>query len=423
MRGSAILTLAWQSLWARKMTAILTIISIAAAVLLFVAVENIRQGARTSFERTISDTDVIVGARSSSVNLVLYSVFQIGNPTNNVTWETYEEVAARPDVKWAVPISLGDSHKGFRVVGTTPDYFKRYKYADSQSLAFAGGDKFSDLFDVVLGAQVARDLNYQLGEKITLSHGLGATSFVHHEDKPFTVAGILKPTGTPIDRSVLVSLGAIEAIHIGWQNGTPTPASRLATPQRLRQMDLRPESITAIFVGATSRVQTLSLQRDLNIYKAEPLQAVIPGVALSQLWNVVSVVERALAIVSAFVIAVGLIGILTSILTSLNERRREMAILRAMGARGHHVFTLLVSEAALLAFMGAMLGLTLLYGFLWLARPFLEARFNISALRMWPSLFDFGVVGGVTLIAALLGAIPAFVALKRSLADGLTIRI
>jgi len=423
MKGSAIITLAMRSIWARKMTAILTIISIAAAVLLFVSVENLRQGARTSFERTISDTDVIVGARSSSVNLVLYSVFQIGDPTNNVTWKTYEEVRKRSDVAWAVPISLGDSHRGFRVVGTTPQYLEHYKYADSQSLAFSDGRVFDDLFDVVLGAQVARELNYNLGANITLSHGLGSTSFVNHEDKPFKVVGILAPTGTPVDRSVMVSLGAIEAIHMGWQNGTPTPMSRLATPERLRQMELTPESITAIFVGATSRVRTLSLQRDLNTYEAEPLQAVIPGVALSQLWDVVSVVERALAIVSAFVIIVGLIGILTSILTTLNERRREMAILRAMGARGQHIFTLLVSEAALLAFMGSGLGLTLLYGFLWVLRPVLEARFNMSTLRMWPGLFDLGVVVAVTVIAALLGAIPAFIALKRSLADGLTVRI
>jgi len=111
----------------------------------------------------------------------------------------------------------------------------------------------NNFFDVVIGAQVARELNYKRGDKITLSHGLGATSFVNHTDKPFEVVGILKPTGTPVDRSVLVSLGAIEAIHLGWQNGTPTAASRLATPERLRQMELIPESVTAIFVGATSR--------------------------------------------------------------------------------------------------------------------------------------------------------------------------
>ena len=421
--NNAVFSLAFRSLWARKITALLTIISIAAAVLLFVAVENLRQGARTSFERTISDTDVIVGARSSPINLILYSVFQIGDPTNNVTWETYQEIKTRSDVAWAVPISLGDSHKGFRVVGTTPDYFNYYQYADSKSLDFAEGKVFDNLFDVVLGAQVARELGYDLEEKITLSHGLGGTSFVNHDDQPFSITGILKPTGTPVDRSVYVSLGAIEAIHMGWQNGMPTPMSRLRTPDQLRQQDLTPESITAVFVGATSRVRSLGLQRDLNTYKPEPLQAVIPGVALSQLWNVVSVVERALALVSAFVIAVGLIGILTSILTSLNERRREMAILRAMGARGRHIIGLLVSEAALLAFIGSALGLTLLYGLLWIFRPFLESRYNIGALRLWPGQFDIGVVLFVTLSATVLGLIPAFIALKRSLSDGLTIRV
>jgi putative ABC transport system permease protein len=423
MNNAAIIPLAFRSLWARKVTAFLTIISIAAAVLLFVAVENLRQGARTSFERTISDTDVIVGARSSPINLVLYSVFQIGDPTNNVTWETYEDVKSRRDVAWAVPISLGDSHRGFRVVGTTPDYFEYYKYADSQSLSFREGGVFNDLFDVVIGAQVARELDYKVGSKITLSHGLGGTSFVNHDNLPFTVTGIMSPTGTPVDRSVIVSLGAIEAIHLGWIEGTPTPQSKLLTPDQLRQKTLNPESITAMLVGATSRVRSLGLQRDLNTYKAEPLQAVIPGVALSQLWNVVSVVERALALVSAFVIAVGLIGILTSILTSLNERRREMAILRAMGARGRHIVSLLISEAALLAFIGSALGLSILYSTLWLFRPLLEARFNIGALRLWPGQFDLGVVAFVTVTAAILGLIPAMIALKRSLSDGLTIRV
>lgn len=423
MKNAAILSLAWRSLWARKITAILTIISIAAAVLLFVAVENLRQGARTSFERTISDTDVIVGARSSPINLVLYSVFQIGDPTNNVTWKTYKEIEARKDVAWVVPISLGDSHRGFRVVGTTPDYFKHYKYADSQSISFREGQVFEGLFDVVLGAQVTRELDYNLDSKLTLAHGLGGTSFVNHDDLPFTVTGVLKATGTPIDRSVFVSLGAIEAIHTGWKNGMPTRTSRLATPDQLQEKSLTPESITAMLIGATSRVRSLGLQRDLNSYMAEPLQAVIPGVALSQLWNVVSVVERALALVSGFVIAVGLIGILTSILTSLNERRREMAILRAMGARGRHIIGLLVSEAALLAFIGSVIGLTLLYGLLWIFRPFLELRFNISALRLWPGSFDIAVVVFVTVVAALLGLIPALIALKRSLSDGLTIRV
>ncbi|MEM7728408.1 MAG: ABC transporter permease [Pseudomonadota bacterium] len=400
----------------------LTVLSIATAVMLFAAVESIRQGARASFERTITDTDLIVGARSSPINLVLYSVFQIGDPTNNMTWRTYEQIAARPDVGWTVPISLGDSHRGYRVVGTTGAYFEHYRYGQSQSLALADGVLFDDLFDVVLGAQVARELDYDVGTTLTLSHGLGATSFVNHDDKPFRVTGVLAPTGTPVDRSLYVSLGAIEAIHMGWQDGTPTPMSRLATPERLRQMTLTPESITAMLVGAKSRVQTLRLQRALNTYAQEPLQAVIPGVALSQLWNIVSVVERALTAIAGFVVAVGLIGILTSILTSLNERRREMAILRSVGAKGRHIVALLVSEAALLALIGASLGIALLYGGLALFRPMLEARFNMGGIALVPGLYDLGVIGVVTVIAAALGMIPALLALRRSLADGLSVR-
>jgi putative ABC transport system permease protein len=423
MNGWTVIRLAAKSLWARRTTALLTILSIATAVLLLTAVENIRQGARLNFERTITDTDLIVGARSSPINLVLYSVFQIGDPTNNVTWQTYQQIAARQDVAWTVPISLGDSHRGYRVVGTTADFFEHYKYGESQSLSYSEGQDFDDLFDVVLGAHVARELDYALGTAITLSHGLGETSFVDHADKPFRVVGVLTSTGTPVDRSVYVNLQAIEAIHAGWQDGTPTPMSRMVTPDRLRDLNLQPQSITAILVGATSRVRTLRMQRDLNTYRQEPLQAVIPGVALSQLWNIVSVVERALAIISAFVVAVGLIGILTSILTTLNERRREMAILRSVGAKGRHIVGLLVSEAALLALMGSVLGIAVMYAGIYAFQPVLEAKFNIGAVRSLPGLYDFSVIAGVTVLASILGLIPAIMALQRSLSDGLSVRL
>lgn len=423
MRLPSVITLAWRSLWARRFTAILTILSIAMATLLFLSVENLRQGAKASFERTISGTDLIVGARSSPINLVLYSVFQIGDPTNNVSWDTVEEISERSDVDWIVPISLGDSHRSYRVVGTTTEYFERYKYADGQALSFRDGVVFDDLFDVVIGAQVARDLGYSLDQSITLSHGLGDASFVEHSNTPFRISGVLEPTGTPVDRSVIVSLGAIEAIHAGWQNGVPTPASRVATPERLRAIDFQPESITALLIGTKSRIQILRLQRDLNTYSREPLQAVIPGVALSQLWNIVSVVERALSAVSVIVIIVGLIGILTSILTTLNERRREMSILRSVGARGRTILGLLVSEAALLAGLGALLGMISLYILIWILGPMVEARYGFTPSRMFPGLFDLGVVAVITLASALLGLLPAYRAMKRSVADGLSVRI
>lgn len=424
MSGAApILKLAARSVANRKLTALLTILAVGLSVTLFMAVEKIRHGARASFENTISGADLIVGARSGPVNLLLYSVFHIGNATNNITWESYQRIAGLPDVAWTIPISLGDSHRGYRVIGTTESFFDHYQYGDDQPVRLAGGAPFDGVFGAVLGADVARKLGYAIGEDIILSHGVGAVSFSDHGDKPFTVTGIMAPTGTPVDRAVLVSLEGIRAIHLGWQSGAPTPLARLATPERVVQMDLTPDQITAFYVGLSSKTAILRLQRGINTFREEPLQAAIPGVALSQLWEVVGVVERALASISGFVIFVGLLTILTSILTSLNERRREMAVLRSLGARPWHVFVLLVSESALLAFAGSVLALGMLYGALYALAPVITARTGVTLTQIGPGGLDLAVVGTVTAAAALLGMIPAWRAFKNSLADGLTIRV
>lgn len=418
-----VIRLATASVLNRKVTAVLTILAIAVSVMLFVGVERIRQAARESFERTISGADLIVGARSSPVNLVLYSVFHIGDATNNITWETYQDLASREEVAWTIPVSLGDSHRGFRVVGTNGDYFRHYKFADDRALTFAEGEPFDDLFDVVLGSEVARALNYKLGDSIVVSHGLGEVSFTDHKDKPFRVSGILAPTGTPVDRSVHVSLEAIEAIHVGWESGAMTPMARLATADRVRAMDLEPTSITAMIIGLKSRPAVLRIQRDINTYPEEPLLAVIPGVALSQLWDVVGIIEQALAAISACVVAVGLIVVLVSILTALNERRREMAILRSVGARPSDVFLLLVAEAGMLALLGAVVGVATLYGGLALLQGVIQQETGITLVGLRPGGFDIAVVAAIASAAALLASLPAWRAYRNSLADGLSIRV
>jgi putative ABC transport system permease protein len=417
-----ILTLAARSLLNRRATVTLTMIAVALSVALFAGVETIRHAARASFERTISGADLVVGARSGPVNLMLYAVFHIGDATNNITWESYEEIAGREEVAWTVPLSLGDSHHGFRVVGTTTDFFAHYRYGDERALAFAAGAPFADVFDAVIGAEVARDLGYRTGDEIVVGHGLGAVSFSEHKDKPFRVAGILAPSGTPVDRSVLVSLEGIEAIHVGWEGGARNPRAAAISADAVRGLDLRPTQITAFIVGLNSPIAVLRLQREINEYPEEPLLAVIPGVALSQLWQVVGVVERTLASISLFVVLVGLVGILTSILTSLNERRREMAILRAIGARPWHVFALLIAEAGLIAFTGALLGLGVLHLGLALAAPWAASRYGLALIDVGPSALDAEVLGGVTAAALVLGAWPAWRAFRTALADGLAIR-
>ncbi|MFZ5958168.1 ABC transporter permease [Pseudomonas knackmussii] len=416
--------LALASLANRRFTALLTVFAIALSACLLLAVERVRSEARASFASTIAGTDLIVGARSGSINLLLYSVFRIGNATNNIRWESFETVKESPLVKWAIPISLGDSHRGYRVMGTDASYFEHYHYGHDQALRLAEGRPFGqDLFDVVLGAEVAEALHYKLGDHIVLSHGVSTISLVQHADKPFTVVGILARTGTPVDRTLHISLAGMEALHVDWKNGVPARGDGRISADQARAMNLQPTAITAFLLGLKSKVATFALQRQINEYDGEPLLAILPGVALQELWGLMGTAEKALFVVSLFVVLTGLIGMLTAILTSLNERRREMAILRSVGARPWHVFSLLVAEAFALALAGVALGLGLLYVGIGAAQGFVQANYGIYLPLAAPSAYEWSLLGGILLAALLMGCVPAWRAYRQSLADGLSIRL
>ena len=418
---SAVVKLAWKSLMNRKATAILTIMTVAISVVLLLGVERIRTQAKDSFANTISGTDLIVGGRSGQVNLLLYSVFRIGNATNNIDWKSYQEFANHRAVDWAIPISLGDSHKGFRVMGTNHSYFEHYKYGSKQPLTFSEGREFNGLFETVLGSDVAKQLGYKIGSEIIIAHGISDVGFSRHDNLPFKVVGILAPTGTPVDKTVHVSLEAIEAIHVGWESGArlgPTPSAA-----DLKARDFQPKQITAMLVGLKSRIQTFALQRQINTYPKEPLSAIMPGVALHELWGMMSVAEQALMAVSGFVVVAGLLGTLSSLLTSLQERRREMAILRAMGARPKHVFSLLISEASLLTFAGIITGVAGLYSILALLQPIIQQSYGIHLTLTALSPYEWMLLGFVQCAGIVIGFIPAFRAYRQSLSDGMTIRI
>lgn len=415
--------LAWKSIMNRRFTTILTILSIAVSTSLLLGVEKIRKSARASFINTISGTDLVVGARTGGVQLLLYSVFHIGDATANVTWKTVIDIKKRREVKWVVPIALGDSHRGYRVVGTSKEYFKKFKYRRNIPLTFTTGNKFSDLFDTVLGADVARSLNYKIGDKIVLAHGTGPVSIgKDHGDTPFRVSGILEYTGTPVDRAVHVSMEAIEAIHIGWETGAFSDQDNKKSPENLRKLDLRPKAVTALYVGLKSRMSTFSLQRWINTYLQEPITAILPGVIFGQLWSMIGNVEKALLIISTMVVFTAILGMIISILASLNERRREMAILRAVGAQPIQLFILFSAEATTIAFLGALIGFFSLYGVLFLIQPFIE---NLTGLYMeitapeWNEMILMITIVGAAMLA---GIVPAFRAYRTSLSDGLMIR-
>ncbi|WP_159656913.1 ABC transporter permease [Vibrio atypicus] len=418
---SPTLSLAWKSARNRKVTAILTILTVAISVILLLGVERIRTEAKSSFANTISGTDLIVGGRSGQVNLLLYSVFRIGNATNNIDWRSYQEFSQHRSVDWAIPISLGDSHKGFRVMGTNHSYFEYYRYGKKQNLAFTDGQEFNSLFEAVIGADVAKKLGYKIGTEIIIAHGISDVGFSRHDNLPFKVVGILAPTGTPVDKTVHVSLEAIEAIHVGWESGANLGNN--PTAEQLAELNFQPKQITAMLVGLKSKIQTFALQRQINTYNKEPLSAILPGVALHELWGMMSVAEQALMAVSVFVVIAGLLGMLSSLLTSLQERRREMAILRAMGARPRHVFSLLILEASALTFIGLIVGVLGLYTLLAIAAPIIQQNYGINLTMMTLSHYELSLLAMVQGAGTVIGFIPALRAYKQSLSDGMTIRV
>ena len=415
-----LLKLTFNSLYARLLTVAMTVFAISLSLMLYMSVEKLRTSAYTSFTDTISQTDLIVGARTSSVQLLLYSVFRIGNATNNITWESYEDVINKKEVAWSVPISLGDSHKGFRVMGTNSEFFKRYKFRGGQSIELEQGKNLGDLYDVIIGAGVAEKLNYSVGTPLIVSHGL--QSFSDHDDQPFKVSGILAKTGIPVDNTVIVSLEAIEAIHVDWSTGAKIPG-QITPVEEIRQMDLSPKNITAALIGVNSKLQIFQLQRWINEYPEESLSSILPGVALQELWRIVGVVENLLLGISVTVIFTTLIGMTAIIFSSLNERRREMAIWRAMGASPKVVIGLLMLEAFIISVMSIIVSTVMLFLTLYVLQPWIDNTYGILVNIEMLAVKDIYIFMLFIIAASLVSLIPAIRAYWFSINDGMTIKI
>lgn len=442
-RMNSLLGMARQSAWNRRSTLVWVVVSLALATALLWTLERLRHDIRSSFEQSVSGVDLIVGARSSPVQLLLYSVFHIGSGAQSMSMDSVRALAAQRSVSWVVPLSLGDSHRGFPVLGTTPAYFQHFAYGDKQPLSVQQGAVFAGtldgLYEAVIGAEVARQKGYALGQSITLGHGLHSHDHDHdhdpvvgptgpapsadeHADKPFKVVGILAPTGTPVDRTVHVSLQALEAVHLGWVAGTSLPGGQIPADQA-RKFNLEPEEVTAVLVGLKSRAAVFNVQRFVNHYEAEALMGVMPGVALGELWAVLGVGENALLAVSALVALVSVVSLMAVVLAGLNERRRELAVLRAVGAGPRHVLGLLTLEGLWVTCAGVVLGVLLAQVGMALGSPWLQQALGIR-LQMAAPLPTQWLLAGAVLLAGLLASLgPAWRAYRLSLADGLSPRV
>jgi putative ABC transport system permease protein len=417
-----LVAIAARSSWNRRFALGLVVASIALSTLLLLGMERVRKDVRAHFAESVSGTDLIAGARSGSIQLLLYSVFRIGSASNNISWESAQALASHPAVAWTVPISLGDSHRGFPVVATSSGYFDFFRFGDGQPLRLATGRRFDGILEAVLGSDVARDLGYREGERIVLSHGDGVLAANDHADKPFVVVGTLHRTGTPVDRSIHINLESMEALHRDWVAGAPPMGGGLPRGGPAAE-DLTPRSVTAVLVGLKNRSAVFAVQRWIAEYRAEPLQALMPGIALEELWEIVGAAERALLAMGLIVSVVGIAGMVAVILAGLNERRRELAILRAVGAAPRHIVLLLALEAALITLSGVVLGALAAAAGTAMLGGWFQSRYGI-ALR--PEAFageEWLVIGAMLSVGLLAGLLPGFRAYRLSLADGLSPRV
>lgn len=414
--------LAARSAWNRRFVLSLVVLSIALSTFLLLGIERIRADVRENFSQSVSGTDLIVGARTGSVQLLLYSVFRIGSATNNIRWSSVQAIGQHRAVAWMVPISLGDSHRGFPVVGTSKAYFERFRYGERQPLVLAQGRAFNGVFDAVIGAEVAKRLGYKLGDRLVLSHGDGAMAANDHADKPFTIEGVLQPTGTPVDRSVHISLESMEAIHLDWIAGTPLPGMAVPASQVARH-NLTPKNVTAVLLGLKSRAAVFSVQRSIAEFEGEPLLAVLPGVALDELWDVVGIGERGLLAMSVLVSLVSLGGLVAVIMAGLNERRRELAILRAVGAGPRQVLLLLATEGALITLSGAVLGALACTLAVAALSGWFQSQFGVALHLQVPTATEGLLLGGILGSGWLASLLPGYRAYRLSLVDGLSPRV
>ena len=340
------LRLAIQSALARKGALLIMVLSTAISVAILLGVLKIRDDAKTSFSNAISGVDLVLGSKGSPAELILYSVFHLGKPTNTIPARLENDIAAIMAVDWIVPIQLGDSYRNYPVVGTNALFFEKVK-AQGRPLVIQTGKALTspESFDVVLGSRVAKSLGLALSNQIAIAHGSGSGPKKDHSDSPFKVVGILAATGTPIDQALYISTEAFDALH------------EISDSGQLQFAKLDPNSrVNAFFIGLKSRGSIFSVRRQIDDLKNANLMAVMPGVALDDLWSTMEVAENALILIAYGVLLTTILGITATLLIALDNRRRELAILRAIGAKPPQILFFILMEAFIVCIIGILAG-------------------------------------------------------------------
>ena len=405
------------SMRSRLIPIALVIIALTTSMALLLAVDRIKQASQKGFNESLGGVDLVVGPRGSGLELILYTVFHLGNPTNNITTKTLTDIAANSAIEWVVPIALGDSHRGFRVISTTNNYFDRIKFAGDKPLSFAEGSAFAEMNEVVLGSDVAKDLGYKIGSSIFVTHGSESLGKLH-DDFAFQITGILNPTGTPTDKAVFLSLEGYELIHLGWASGSQTLSLKNLDSNTIPRERLYPKTVTAAYVGLASKLSLFKVSRSINDYDEEAISAVIPGVELAKLWSIVGTVDSVFKLMNWLIIGISLIGMVTMTITGLDSRTREMTILRALGATPSKLAGMVMMETALISVASISFAIGLVRLLTWGTADILWQWAAIRLELSWIAAEELLTLWIIVVAGLITSLIPAGMVYKRSLYQG-----
>ena len=416
----SLFALAWRSVRGRPLASALTVISVALGVALVIALLSLRASTRRSFLEAGRGYDVILGpTEGGPLDTVMNTLFHIGEAKGTIPWDVYEDIAKDPRVRYAVPYAVGDSFRGHHVLGTTPDLFKVLMGTDDAVLGEGVEGRIfrPGRFEAVIGSVVAAKTGLRRGVSFRVMHGVEFPTHEHVED--WEVVGILRPTGTPSDRAIFIPLKTFYAIG-GHGEGAEAIQKRREEKGEVVDKSKSAEEVlglSAIGVRLVSPGLRLNYVGEMQ-QDRDDLDPIQPIQVISELLNVVSSVDRVFEILAWVNVVVSALGILVGLYNTIHGRRREIAILRSLGARGWHVFLVIVLEALLLVLAGGLIGLIAGHLAIAAAAPTLLHEYAIRA-NPAPGMHDVLVLSGLALLGLIAGAVPALRGLRTPVAQNL----
>ena len=406
-----------KSLRQHALSTAITVLSSALGVGLVMATYNLSAQSRAAFAGGPVGFDAVLGARGSQLQLVLNTVFHLETSPGNLPWSMYESIKAQPGVELAVPYVVGDNYRGFRIVGTTEQIFSDFEYQAGRRFQPEPGGRVFDPTrrEAVIGASVAALSGLKLGDHFSPYHGVRFDEDQAHSEQ-YLVVGVLEPTGSPSDRVIWIPLEGLFRMGGHYLRGSGeeyVAQAGVAVPDEHKEVSAVMLKLKSPQVGFML-AQTINRQGD-KATLAFPIASV-----MAELFTKLGWMSRVLELVATLVVVVAVLSILASLYNTMNERRQEFAILRALGARRATVFGVIVLESSAIAALGSLVGFLVYAAILYSAAAVVRRQTGVVLdVRGWhPSLFYMPL--GMVFAGAIAGLLPAFKAYSTDVADTLS---